>query len=140
MRRHRRPCGLRRGLLTAEDEHRLGDVRGGPARGGIAALSPDAESDKQELHALYAPPRSGRRRAAFLGVEVTPPRGTIPVWAPIPDGFETAADYCEHVLDEVGVVVSPGGAYGPNGEGFFRISLTTPDDRLSEAMERIRRD
>jgi LL-diaminopimelate aminotransferase len=107
---------------------------------GIAALSPDAESDKQELHALYT-----RRRDLVVdalrdaGVEVTPPRGTIYVWAPIPDGFETAADYCEHVLDEVGVMVSPGGAYGPNGEGFFRISLTTPDDRLSEAMERIRR-
>jgi LL-diaminopimelate aminotransferase len=36
------------------------------------------------------------------------------------------------------VVVSPGSMYGPSGEGFFRISLTTPDDRLSEALERMR--
>jgi LL-diaminopimelate aminotransferase len=43
------------------------------------------------------------------------------------------------VLEQAAVVISPGGAYGPNGEGFFRISLTTPDDRLSEAMQRIRR-
>jgi LL-diaminopimelate aminotransferase len=35
-------------------------------------------------------------------------------------------------------VVSPGGAYGPNGEGFFRISLTIDDERLSEAVERLR--
>jgi LL-diaminopimelate aminotransferase len=36
-------------------------------------------------------------------------------------------------------VISPGGADGPNGEGFFRISLTTPDDRLLEAVQRISR-
>ena len=66
-----------------------------------------------------------------------PPRGTIYIWAPVPEGFDSAAAYCEHVLEEAAVVVSPGGAYGPNGEGFFRISLTPPDDRLSEAVERL---
>jgi LL-diaminopimelate aminotransferase len=60
------------------------------------------------------------------------------VWAPVPDGFESSAAYCEHVLEQAAVVISPGGAYGPNGEGFFRISLTTPDDRLTEAVERLR--
>jgi LL-diaminopimelate aminotransferase len=72
-----------------------------------------------------------------IGVEVTRPRGTIYVWAPVPEGH-TSASYCELVLEESGVVVSPGGAYGPNGEGFFRISLTVPDARLAEAMERLR--
>jgi LL-diaminopimelate aminotransferase len=55
----------------------------------------------------------------------------------VPEGYDSAA-YCEHVLEESAVVVSPGGAYGPNGEGFFRISLTVPDERLSEAVERLR--
>jgi LL-diaminopimelate aminotransferase len=68
---------------------------------------------------------------------VTPPKGTIYVWAPIPEDFESAADYCEHVLEQAGVVISPGAAYGPNGEGFFRISLTTPDDQLTEAVQRL---
>jgi LL-diaminopimelate aminotransferase len=72
-----------------------------------------------------------------IGVEVTPPKGTIYVWAPVPSGH-TSASYCELVLEESGVVVSPGGAYGPNGEGFFRISLTVPDARLTEAVERLR--
>jgi LL-diaminopimelate aminotransferase len=72
-----------------------------------------------------------------IGVEVTPPKATIYVWAPVPDGH-TSASFCELVLDESGVAVSPGGAYGPNGEGFFRISLTVPDERLSEAVERMR--
>jgi LL-diaminopimelate aminotransferase len=72
-----------------------------------------------------------------IGVDVTPPKGTIYVWAPVPEGHSSAS-YCELVLEESGVVLSPGGAYGPNGEGFFRISLTVPDERLAEAVERLR--
>jgi LL-diaminopimelate aminotransferase len=72
-----------------------------------------------------------------IGVDVTPPRGTIYVWAPVPEGH-TSASYCEMVLEESAVVISPGSAYGPNGEGFFRISLTIEDGRLGEAVERLR--
>jgi len=106
----------------------------------IAALSPDADGDVKEMNALYT-----RRRDLVvdalrgIGVQVTPPKGTIYIWAPVPAGFESAAAYCEHVLEQAAVVISPGGAYGPNGEGFFRISLTTPDDRLLEAVERLGR-
>jgi LL-diaminopimelate aminotransferase len=72
-----------------------------------------------------------------IGVDVAPPKGTIYVWAPVPEGH-TSASYCEMVLEESGVVISPGSAYGPNGEGFFRISLTIADERLQEAVERLR--
>ena len=72
-----------------------------------------------------------------IGVNVTVPKGTIYIWAPVPAGH-TSASYCELVLEESGVVISPGGAYGPNGEGFFRISLTVADARLAEAVERLR--
>src|SRR3954449_7322924 len=72
-----------------------------------------------------------------IGVDVTPPKGTIYIWAPVPEGH-TSESYCEMVLEESAVVVSPGGAYGPNGEGFFRISLTIDDERLAEAVERLR--
>ena len=106
---------------------------------GIAALSPDGDAEAREMSSLYQ-----RRRDLVVdalhdaGVEVASPRATIYVWAPVPDGYESSAAYCEHVLEETGVVVSPGGAYGPHGEGFFRISLTTPDERLTEAVERLR--
>ena len=105
---------------------------------GARALQPDVAADVDAMCAIYQ-----RRRdlvcsaLAEAGVEVTAPKATIYVWAPIPEGFETAADYCEYVLEEAAVVISPGGAYGPNGEGFFRISLTTPDDRLTEAVGRL---
>jgi len=72
-----------------------------------------------------------------IGVDVTPPKGTIYVWAPVPSGH-TSTSFAETVLEEAAVVVSPGSMYGPSGEGFFRISLTTPDDRIEEAVERMR--
>jgi LL-diaminopimelate aminotransferase len=105
---------------------------------GAAALSPQLDHYKAEMNELYARRRDLVCEAlAKIGVKVTPPRGTIYIWAPVPDGFESAAAYCEHVLEQAAVVLSPGGAYGASGEGFFRISLTTPDDRLAEAVDRL---
>ena len=105
---------------------------------GVAALSPDADAEVASMNELYRRRRDLVCEAlAKAGVHVTPPKGTIYIWAPIPAGFADSAAYCEHVLDQAGVVVSPGGAYGPSGEGWFRISLTTPDDRLAEAVERL---
>src|ERR1700754_2330422 len=72
-----------------------------------------------------------------IGVEVTAPKGTIYVWAPVPAG-QTSTSFAELVLEEAAVVVSPGSMYGPSGEGFFRISLTTPDAKIEEAVERMR--
>ena len=106
---------------------------------GAAALAPEVDAEKAKMNAVYE-----RRRdfvcdaLAEAGVEVTKPKGTIYIWAPIPAGFDSSAAYCEHVLEQAAVIVSPGGAYGTSGEGYFRISLTTPDERLLEAMERIR--
>jgi LL-diaminopimelate aminotransferase len=104
----------------------------------VAALGPEGDEAAREMSTLYE-----RRRdlvcdaLAEIGVDVTPPRGTIYVWAPVPEGHSSAS-FCEMVLEESAVVVSPGGAYGPNGEGFFRISLTIDDERLAEAVERMR--
>jgi LL-diaminopimelate aminotransferase len=72
-----------------------------------------------------------------IGVDVEAPKGTIYVWAPVPEGH-TSTTFAELVLEEAAVVISPGSMYGPSGEGFFRISLTTPDERISEAVERMR--
>jgi LL-diaminopimelate aminotransferase len=103
----------------------------------LAAASALDAGPPEEMKAIYE-----RRRDLVcdalreIAVDVTPPKGTIYVWAPVPAGH-TSASYCELVLEASGVVLSPGGAYGPNGEGFFRISLTVPDERLSEAVERL---
>jgi LL-diaminopimelate aminotransferase len=71
-----------------------------------------------------------------IGLDVSPPRATPYFWARVPEGY-TSATFAELVLEQANVVVSPGGAYGPSGEGFVRLSLTVPDDRLEEAVRRI---
>ena len=124
-----------------------------PIRLSALFYEPGSAADvARELHTLsdvvigvgapLAGPRNGRPgrdcdALREIGVDVTPPKGTIYVWAPVPEGH-TSASYCEMVLEESGVVISPGSAYGPNGEGFFRISLTIADERLTEAVERLR--
>jgi LL-diaminopimelate aminotransferase len=86
----------------------------------------------------------GRRRDLLaealvsVGMQVPKPKGTIYMWIPVPAGY-TSASFSEHVLEQAGVVVTPGRGYGPAGDGFVRLSLTTPDDRIAEAVERIER-
>ncbi|HEV3318225.1 MAG TPA: LL-diaminopimelate aminotransferase [Solirubrobacteraceae bacterium] len=105
---------------------------------GVAALSPDADAEVAAMSELYV-----RRRDLVcealkgIGVDVKPPRSTIYVWAPVPAGHASSEAYCEHVLERAAVVLSPGAIYGPAGEGWFRISLTTEDDRLVEAVNRL---
>ena len=104
--------------------------------GAAALLGP--REPLAEQNAIYA-----RRRDLVvgalqeIGVEVTAPKGTIYVWAPVPEGH-TSTSFVELVLEEAAVVISPGSMYGPSGEGFFRISLTTPDDRIEAAVARMR--
>ncbi len=103
-----------------------------------AAALDDGDHVPREMSGVYQRRRDlvvGALRE--IGVDVPTPKGTIYVWAPVPEGH-TSASYCELVLEESGVVVSPGSSYGPNGEGFFRISLTIGDERLTEAVERMR--
>ncbi len=71
-----------------------------------------------------------------IGLSARRSQGTIYVWARIPGGY-TSAEYATLVLDKTGVIVPPGSAYGPDGEGYIRISLATPDHRLAEALERM---
>ncbi len=73
---------------------------------------------------------------AKLGLRVQPPKASFYLWARVPEGY-TSADYAAKLLDEVSVVVTPGLGYGDQGEGYIRLSLTVPDDRIDEALERI---
>ncbi len=71
-----------------------------------------------------------------IGMHAAVPKATIYVWAKVPEGY-TSASFAEKILEEANVIVAAGSAYGPSGEGFIRISLTTPDDQLEEAVRRI---
>lgn len=70
------------------------------------------------------------------GFEVFDATATFYVWSRVPAG-ETSVDFCSRVLDEIGVVVTPGTGFGPGGEGWFRISLTASDEDIAEGARRI---
>ncbi|MDQ4126065.1 MAG: LL-diaminopimelate aminotransferase [Actinomycetota bacterium] len=105
---------------------------------GIAAI----EGRQDYLHECVATYR--RRRDLLcdglksMGVVVEPPRGSIYVWVPVPDGH-TSESFTELLLNEAAIVVAPGNGYGPSGQGFVRFSLTLSDERLEEGVERLRK-
>src|SRR5437870_9882123 len=105
-------------------------------RATAAALT-EAREFPREMSEVYRRRRDLVAEAlGAIGLEVEPPRATPYFWVAVPAGY-TSESFVELVLEQAGVVVSPGPAYGPSGEGFFRISLTVPDDRLEEAVRRI---
>jgi LL-diaminopimelate aminotransferase len=103
---------------------------------GVEALD-NCQDDIDRMVGIYR----GRRDLmvsllSSLEWVVEPPRGSIYIWLPVPEGFSSAS-FSEHVLDRAGVFFTPGNAYGPSGEGFVRLSLTVPDDRVEEAVRRL---
>ena len=72
------------------------------------------------------------------GWKLEKPKATIYVWAPVPERYHgSSATFAAELLEKTGVVVTPGLGYGQWGEGYFRISLTYPDDVIRKAVERI---
>ena len=107
-------------------------------RAGIAALDGPQEF-LDEIIDTY------RRRRDLLcdglksmGVIVEPPKGSIYLWVPVPDG-QTSESFTTYLLDEADIVVAPGTGYGPSGEGYVRFSLTIGDDKVEEGVERLRK-
>ena len=73
-----------------------------------------------------------------LGWEAQAPHGTMFVWLAVPAGFTSQA-WTQHLIDQTDVVITPGNAFGPGGEGYFRVSLVREPSVLCEALERMRR-
>lgn len=91
-----------------------------------------------EMSAIYQRRRDIVMDAlSSIGMRAREPKGTIYMWARVPDGYDSAG-FATKILEEANVIVAPGNAYGPSGEGYIRISLATPDERLVEAIERIK--
>ena len=106
---------------------------------GIHALRHESASIDR-MRKIYA-----ERRALVLktlkkiGINFEPPKGTFYLWVPVPADM-TSLEFTNRLFEKTAVVVASGTAYGQYGEGFIRISLTVPDDRLAEAMVRIEKE
>ncbi len=64
------------------------------------------------------------------------PSGALYVWMRVPGGGGSVA-FAQRLLEQAAVVVGPGAAYGPTSDGYVRLSLTAPEERLAEAVDRI---
>jgi LL-diaminopimelate aminotransferase apoenzyme (EC 2.6.1.83) len=71
-----------------------------------------------------------------IGLKARVPKATFYIWAKVPRGY-TSVDFTKKLLDEVGIAVTPGVGYGKEGEGYIRFSLTIPDDRLEQGINRL---
>jgi LL-diaminopimelate aminotransferase len=71
-----------------------------------------------------------------IGLRARPPKASFYIWAKIPDGY-TSVGFTAELLDKANVAVTPGVGYGNAGEGYIRLSLTLPDDRLDEGISRL---
>jgi len=103
---------------------------------GIEALRAVEESSGA-MQTIYT-----RRRDSMVnglrecGFTVNPPKATFYLWVAVPDSY-TSVDIATRLLEEAGVVVTPGNGFGDPGEGYIRIALTKDESRLVEAIERI---
>ncbi|MBI5024093.1 MAG: LL-diaminopimelate aminotransferase [Candidatus Omnitrophica bacterium] len=94
----------------------------------------------EEMRALYQERRdlliNGLRN---IGWKITPPKAAYYVWAKIPKGFSTSMETAKAFLDKADIVVTPGNGFGEAGEGYIRMALTVPKERLHEAVERLKK-
>ena len=103
---------------------------------GKCALEKGGEALRQTLRVYQ------KRRDLFvgglnrLGWNVPLPKATFYVWIPVPPGY-TSQELALKLLEEAHIVVTPGNGFGPNGEGYVRVSLTSPEARLEEALRRV---
>jgi len=74
-----------------------------------------------------------------IGFDFEVPKASLYVWAKIPSSYEDSMTFCNDLLHNTGVSITPGEVYGPSGTGYVRISLVTPAEVLKEAMSRLRK-
>jgi len=107
----------------------------------VQAAGAEVLKQAERIAAGYAAQFKERRDAIIPvlranGFEIEPPRATLYLWIPLPEGLRSAT-FQKRALEDVGVVTLPGSAFGAGAEGFFRIALTVPAPRLIEATERL---
>ena len=103
---------------------------------GIAALTGPQEPVADRLRVYQGRRDRVMRALRRLGWNVPELKATFYVWIPAPGG-ESGAAFAAKVLERTGVVLTPGAGYGREGEGYVRMSMTIPDKRLDEALDRL---
>lgn len=72
-----------------------------------------------------------------IGWRMERPEATMFVWAQIPDGFENSLDFVKQLFEAAGVLVTPGSAFGPSGEGYVRMALVQDEEAIEAAVRAV---
>lgn len=100
---------------------------------------PEAEKFNMERTEIFRVRREIIARALdATGLRYQKPRASYYFWVHIPANYSSSVDFCADLLEKQGLVVTPGVGYGPSGENFFRISMTSPDAKIEEGMKRLK--
>ncbi len=105
---------------------------------GVAALQSWPTWVPSNVATFQARRDAAAAALARAGFDVTVPRATMYLWIPIPQG-DSSEVFARRALEQEGVIIMPGSALGRGGEGFFRVALTVPEERLVMAAERLGR-
>ncbi|RFU70445.1 aminotransferase class I/II-fold pyridoxal phosphate-dependent enzyme [Peribacillus saganii] len=109
-----------------------------PIQKAAATALTDDQTCIAEYNEIYKQRRKWMLKALQeLGIEADSPKGSFFIWATVPKVF-SSSEFVKNVLEKTGVIVTPGTAFGEYGEGYFRISLSVPTERLQQAIDRIR--
>ena len=102
----------------------------------------EAQDYPEEICAIY----QGRRDAlidglARIGWQIPKPKGSMFVWAPIPEPYKDmdSIEFCSHIVRECEVALSPGAGFGPGGEGFVRFALIENEQRIAQGLRNLKR-
>ena len=105
---------------------------------GIAALR-SSQAGVVETNKIYEERRDALVEGLkAMGIKVKSPKATFYVWAPVPKGF-TSISFAKLLLEDAGIVATPGVCFGEAGEGYIRFALTKPVERIKEAVERMKK-
>ena len=100
----------------------------------IAALTGPDDFIEEQRERYEARNRALCGGLRSIGWNVQDSQGTMFVWAKIPDGYESSVDFCMKLMEKTGVIVTPGSAFGSNGEGYVRMALVVDEQTIQEIV------
>lgn len=108
-------------------------------KAAVAALNGSTDCVKEQ-NMMYQQRRdtlcNGLRN---IGWNVPDSKGSMFVWAPLPDGYNNSMDFCMELIEKSGVLCTPGSSFGPAGEGYVRFALTMPPEKINIAINEIQK-
>ena len=107
-------------------------------KAAIAALTGPTDSVKAQCKDYELRRDALCHGAREIGWNIPDAKGSMFVWAPIPESYTSSMDFCMDLLNKAGVLCTPGSSFGPHGEGYVRFALVLPPEKITEALRSIK--